>query len=116
MTLPYPHEIETGQLKPVDANEPDPLDIERRVRRLISADGAFVDVAGRRLSAASAESARAKADQLSRTVSRRLLERRPHADAATWQKLEESLREALSNRQELNEDVVDLVLLMIDGL
>jgi hypothetical protein len=116
MTLPYPHEIETGQLKPVDANDPDPLDVERRVRRMISVDGAFVDVAGRRLRTPDPESAQTKADQLRSTVSGRLLERRPNADEATWQKLRESLHEALSNHENLDQDAVNLVLLTVDGL
>lgn len=116
MTLPYPHEIETKRLKPVGGAGPDPLDIEQRVSRLIAPEDGCVDVAGHRLQVVGTRTAQAEAERMRGLVSRRLLERRPNADEATWRKLAESLSAALSSHRGLDDDAIEQSLLVIDGL
>jgi hypothetical protein len=116
MTLPYPHETETGQLAPSERNHPDPLDIERRVRRLVVPAGRSVDIAGHRLEVASSASVQAETERVCQEMTKRLLERRPNADEATWEKLERSLRTTLSSHRTLDGAVLHEALVLIDGL
>ena len=116
MTLPYPHEIETGDLKPKKTPMRDPLDIERRVRGLVVADEPYVDVAGRRLLSPSGQSARLMSDRVRDAMTTRFLERRPNADEATWRKYATCLRAKMRRHTEMNEEALRQALLLIDGL
>jgi hypothetical protein len=116
MTLPYPHEVETGDLEPQKTPAHDPLDIERRVRNLVVVDEPYVDVAGRRVRSPPAKSARSVAAEVRNAMTRRFLERRPNADEATWQKFTTTLRAEMRRHTEMNEAALQQALLLIDGL
>lgn len=117
MTLPYPHEIETGLLEPSTRNNPTPLDIGHRVRRLVVPAGPReVDIAGHRLEVRSDASVDAETERVRHAMTKRLLQRRPNADEATWRKLERSLRVSLSPSRTLDRAVIEQALLLIDGL
>ena len=116
MTLPYPHEVETGDLEPRKTPVHDPLDIERRVRNLVVVDEPYVDVAGRRLRAALGQSARSACEQVRNAMTTRFLERRPNGDEATWRKFTTNLQAEMRRHTEMNEEALRQALLLIDGL
>lgn len=116
MTLPYPHGVETGDLKERGDTKPDPLDIERTVQNLVAIDDPYIDIAGCRLRAPRGESPAAAATRVRHLMTERLLERRPNADDATWHRFADSLRAALADQTELDESALRQILLLIDGL
>ena len=116
MTLPYPRGLETGKLKSVEPGRSDPLDIERRVNELVVPAEPHVDVAGRQLRVAPGASVDSEVARFRARLTERLLERRPHADEATFRKLHDGLRGAFSRHQELDEAAVQQALELVDGL
>jgi hypothetical protein len=116
MTLPQPYEVEQDQLLPrVDA-PPTRLDVERLIEQLIVIDEPYLDIAGCRLRTPEGESTKSVAERFRTALVERFLERRPHADAVTWNRFASSLRAALSNETEAGEAALFESLLLIDGL
>ena len=116
MTLPYPHEVETGDLEPKKTPVHDPLDIERRIRNLVAVDEPYVDVAGRRLRSPLGQNARSVSEQVRNAMTRRFLERRPNGDEATWRRFTTALQAEMRRHTEMNEVALGQALLLIDGL
>lgn len=116
MTLPYPHGVETGELRNIDPGRPDPLDLEARVHKLVVPAATHVDVAGARLRVNRGASVEFEAERFRGRLVRRLLERRPNADDATMRKLAEGLRAALSSHRNLDDAAIEQALELVDGL
>lgn len=116
MTLPKPYEVEQDELLPRAGAPPERLDVEHLVEKLIVIDSPYVEIAGCRLRAPEGESAESVADLFRGALAERFVERRPHADEATWNRFVSSLRAVLSNESEANQKALSEALLLIDGL
>ena len=116
MTLPHPYEVEQGQLSPRRDRPPARLDLEHLLEKLIVVDELHLDVAGCRLRVPEQQSPTMVAERFRRALAERFLERRPHADEATWNRFASSLGVALLNETEANEGALSEALLLIDGL
>lgn len=116
MTLPHPYEVEKGELSPRKDAAPDRLDLDRLLEKLIVVDEPYLDIAGCRLSVPSGQSAEHAGERFRRAIADRFLERRPHADEATWNRFSSALRASLANENEANESALSEALLLIDGL
>jgi len=116
MSLPYPHEVETQELPPTPAGPVNPIDLDARVRDLVHADGQHVVIAGCELSVPASESAEKRRHDVRRVVAKRLRQRRPNADEATWRAFVRKLQGVLSERTELDGTTIREIKLLIDGL
>jgi len=116
VTLPHPYEVEQGQLSPRRNGPPAHLDFEHLLEKLIVVDDLYLDIAGCRLRVPEEQSPTMVAERFRRALAERFLERRPHADEATWNRFASSLGAALLNETEANEGALSEALLLIDGL
>ncbi|MGD8826809.1 MAG: hypothetical protein PVI24_17625 [Myxococcales bacterium] len=116
MTLPQPYEVEQDELSPRAGAPPERLDVEHLMGQLIVVDPPYVDIAGCRLRTPEGESPESVAELFRTALAERFLERRPHADEATWNRFASSLRAVLSNESEASQAALSEALLLIDGL
>lgn len=116
MTLPRPYEVEKGELSPREDAAPERLDLDRLLAKLIVVDEPYLDIGGCRLSVPEGHSAERVAERFQRAIADRFLERRPHADDATWNRFASALQASLEDESEANESLLSQALLLIDGL
>jgi hypothetical protein len=116
MSLPYPREVETGQLSP---RRPEPraaFDVEASIQRAIVANGAHVDVFGVPYAMDDATSAEALVERYRSAVLLHFNERVAAPDAAIWQLFAAQVHDQLEHHAQLDDDVLEVLRLTIDNL
>lgn len=115
MTLPYPYEVETGQLKPRPRFSLPGFDVERRMRDAIQSGAEAVELFGVELPS-SAVDTEEFLDQLRAELVERFNERVAAPDATTWNEFAERARAQLERHACLDERVLPMLRATIDGL
>ncbi len=114
MGVEKPYEVETGALRaPPRPGERVP--IEERLRLLIRASSDRVVIAGLALEPTRADADRA-ARELRALLTHRFEERRPNADAHTWERFVAIVRGVVRGRRYLDYDLTYELIEAIDGL
>jgi hypothetical protein len=116
MTLPYPYEIETGQLRPRARAPRAPFDVGQHLDQAIRVDGAQLQVFGVRLDVAEAPGALATMKQFQSSLTARFQNWRPNADAATWELFGSQARAELAGLERADADTLGMLLLTVSGL
>lgn len=116
MSLPYPYEVETGELKRRPPLPRIPFDVQRHLEEAIRVRGDALEVFGVTLAATSPGAAPALAEELRRGVAERFQERLSAPDDATWASFASQAHEQLAGRTELDPSTLRILRLTIDAL
>jgi hypothetical protein len=116
MALPYPHEVETGQLNPRGREVRHPFDIADHLARAIAARGDALVMFGVSLPAASSEAPEDTASRFRAALVSHFNERRPNADAATWDLFASQAEAQLQQLEQADEHALRALLMTVDGL
>jgi hypothetical protein len=116
MTLPYPYEIETGQLRPRARAPRAPFDVGQHFEQAIRVAGARLEVFGVCLDVPQALSALQTMTQFQTSLTARFQSWRPNADAATWELFDSQARAELAGLERADADTLRMLLLTISGL
>jgi hypothetical protein len=116
MSLPYPQEVETKELRPGPKGPVNPLDLEKKISDLIMVDDRALVIAGCELRVPRHRNPHRLSARYRDAIRRRFLERRPNADDATWQTFVRKTQGLLSQRSKATRDVLPQILLLVDGL
>lgn len=114
--LPYPREVETGQLPP---RAPEPrvaFDVEASVQDAIVANGPHVEVFGVAYVLDDAASAEGLVERYRNAVLHHFNERVAAPDAAIWHLFAEQAHDQLERHPVLDDDVLAVLRLTIDNL
>jgi hypothetical protein len=116
MALPYPQEVETGQLKPRVPRPRAPFDIVQHLRDEIRTSGARVELFGAERDLAEGENAAPLVNRFRDTLAMHLQERRPDCDELTWDLFASQARALVEQSSVIDDDMLRVLLLTIDGL
>jgi hypothetical protein len=116
MTLPYPYEVETGQLKPRPPAPRAPFDIAGHLEREIRPAGSDLLMFGKCLQPPPDSSASEAAALFRHLLRARFAAWRPNADAATWELFESQAHAEAENADRANDALIHSLLLTINGL
>jgi hypothetical protein len=116
MTLPYPYEVELGQLRPRPWAPRLPFDVQHHLEDAIRVAGSELDVFGVHLQASAAHGATATGKQFRDTLAARFHTWRPHADAATWEIFANQARAQMVGLARADDETLRMLLLTVSGL
>jgi hypothetical protein len=116
MTLPYPYEVETGELKPRGPAARTPLDVAGHVHDAIRVQGAELEVFGVPLDVDAPDSVYLAARQLRRAVADHFQERVAAPDRDTWELFASQAHDQLEGRTRLDASTLRVLRLTIDAL
>jgi hypothetical protein len=116
MALPYPHEVETGQLSPRSPEVRRPFDVDEHVAAALEAQDDALLAFGVALRPPAGEDAPAAASRFRAALVSHFNERRPDADAATWDSFASQARAQLERLEQADEHALRVLLITIDGL
>jgi hypothetical protein len=116
MSLPYPHEVETGRLKPRRPESRRPFDVRRALASAIRAEGDGLELFGVRLESWSGGSLQQVVDLYRDMLLRHFEERRSQPDYATWDIFRSSAAAQVQRSGRADADTLRNLLMIIDGL
>ena len=116
MSLPYPYEAETGQLKPAPRAPRAPFDVEDHILESIRPAGDDLEMFGVRLPAVEPYSASEIAWLFRDMLIELFQKRRPDADESTWELFESQARAQLDRHPRADSELLRALLLSVDGL
>ena len=116
MSLPYPYEVETGQLKPRRGEGPTPVDVEQRVNDAIQVRGSELELFGVPLDVEPPDSARVIASQLRHAVTEHFQERVSAPDDDTWASFATPANDQLEGRTVVDASTLSVLRATIDSL
>ena len=116
MALPYPQEVETGELKPRPPRPRAAFDIAKHVRDDIHTGGSGVALFGVERDLAEGENAAALVNRFRDTLSSHFQERRPDCDELTWDLFSSQARALVEQSPVADDDMLRVLLRTIDGL
>jgi hypothetical protein len=115
MTLPYPYEVETGQLRPRRRFKRADFDVERHMREAIRSNGEAVELFGVQYPLAEPLGQRL-VERLRSELTEHFEARVATPDAEVWQLFAEQSRAQLERHVRLDDDVLGMLRATIDGL
>lgn len=115
MTLPYPYEVETGQLKARPHFERALFDVESHMREAIRSSGEMVELFGVEYPLEEPWDEH-YLQQLRRELTLHFEERIATPDPEVWQLFTEQARAQLERHARLDSDVLHMLRATIDGL
>jgi hypothetical protein len=116
MTLPYPREVETGQLKP---RRPAPrvvFDVEASVADAIRFSGSEVEIFGVSFVVDEPRTAEAVVERYRAEVATHFNERIAAPDAQLWQEFADIANAQVARHTRLEDDILDVLRSSIDNL
>jgi hypothetical protein len=116
MALPYPREVETGQLKPRPAVPRVAFDVEASVAEAIRFSGSNVEIFGVRYVVDEARTAEAIVERYRAEVATHFNERIAAPDAQLWQEFADIANAQVEQHTRLDDDVLDVLRSSIDNL
>jgi hypothetical protein len=116
MSLPYPREVETGELRPRRQEPRVTFDVEASVEDAIRASGPDVEVFGVRFAVSEPRTADATVEYYRNAVAQHFNERVSAPDAAIWQLFEEQAHDQVAEHTVLDDHILDVLRLTIDNL
>lgn len=116
MSLPYPHEVETGALRPRPVTPRTTLDVEAQLQDAIRISGSQIEVFGVPLQVPPHESADAIAEPLRRAVATHFEQRFSAPDLAIWESFASQARAQLEGRTQLDASTLNILRITIDAL
>ena len=116
MALPYPYEVETGQLKPRPTEVRAPFDIAGHVRDAIVARGSSIELFGVEFAVEGPELAATMASGFQEVLAEHFLQRHPLADADIWDSFVSQVRAQLTQGQAIGDATLKTLLMTVDGL
>ncbi|HTV19277.1 MAG TPA: hypothetical protein VMG12_11415 [Polyangiaceae bacterium] len=116
MTLPYPYEYETGELKPRRRMPRAPLDVRGHVNDAIQVHDSELEVFGVPLDVEAPDSVRVVAKQLRRAVTDHFQERVSAPDDDTWALFASQAHDQLEGRTAVDASTLRVLRLTIDSL
>jgi hypothetical protein len=116
MALPYPYEVELGQLKPAPRTPRTPFDIQDHILEAIRPAGDQLMMFGVRLPALEPYGGSEIAWLFREMLIEHFQKRRPDADEATWELFESQARAQLDRHPRADSDLLKALMLGIDGL
>lgn len=115
MSLPYPNEVETGDLSPLEPEPRNAFDVGARLRQAIVAHGSDVEIFGVAFGAQDAASAEALVERYRGAVQSHFNERVSAPDATLWQSFADQVHDQLEQHAQLDDGVLDVLNLTIDN-
>jgi hypothetical protein len=116
MTLPYPYEVETGQLKARLHRARISLDVAGHMDDAIRVQGADLEVFGVMMDVEAPDSVRVVAQQLRRSVLDHFQERVATPDDDIWELFASQAHDQLEGRTRVDASTLRVLRLTIDGL
>jgi hypothetical protein len=116
MSLPYPHEVETGQLRSRRAEPRLAYDVRAAVERAIRSTGTDVEIFGVRFVVDDPMTAESLVERYRDAVSHHLSERVSAPDADIWQTFAEQAHDQVEQHTRLDDHVLEVLRLTIDNL
>jgi hypothetical protein len=116
MALPYPHEVETGQLSPRTPEIRRPFDVDEHLAQQLEARDEGLVAFGVTLRPPAGEDAITTATRFHAALVSHFNEKRPDADAATWDSFASQARAQLERLEQADEHALRVLLITIDGL
>jgi len=116
MSLPYPPEVETGQLSPRAPQPRRPFDIDEHVAQSLEVRADQLVAFGVPLRMPAGDAAQDVASRFRAELVSHFNARRPDADRATWDSFASQARAQLEQLEQANEHVLRVLLMTIDGL
>jgi hypothetical protein len=116
MSLPYPHEVETGALKPRPPAPRTTLDVEAHVDDAIRVQGSALEVFGVPMHVDGPDSVRSVAQQLRHAVTEHFQERVSAPDDDTWELFASQAHDQLEGRTAVDDSTLRVLRLSIDSL
>lgn len=116
MSLPYPHEFETGQLITRGREVRRPFDVDEHVAEAIEARDGELLAFGATLRPPADEDVHVVASRFRAALVSHFNARRPNADAATWDSFASQARAQLAQHAQADEDALRMLVITIDGL
>jgi hypothetical protein len=116
MALPYPPEVETGKLQPRERDSRRRFAIDEHVARAIEPVGSELLLFGVTLRPPPGADPLDLAAHFRQALLAHFNERRPDADAATWQLFADQARAQLEQLEQADDHALRVLLLTIDGM
>jgi len=116
MALPYPHEVETGALKPRPQAPRTPLDVEARMAEAIRVNGSALEVFGVPMDVEGPDSVATVATQLRQVVTDHFQERVSAPDDDLWELFASQAHDQLEGRRTFDDSTLRILRLTIDSL
>jgi hypothetical protein len=116
MALPYPHEVETGQLRPRAPEARRPFDMDEHMAQSVEARADELVAFGVTLRVPPGEDAQDVASRFRAALVDHFNERRPAADLATWDSFVSQARAQLERLEQADDHALHVLLITIDGL
>jgi len=116
MALPYPREVETGQLPPRRAEPRVAFDVEASVQDAIVARGSHVEIFGAAYQLDDDASAQALVERYRNAVLVHFNERVAAPDPTVWRWFADQAHDQLQHHPVLDDDVLGVLRLTIDNL
>jgi hypothetical protein len=116
MTLPYPHEVETGELEPRRPAPRPSFDIERHLHDAIRERGSELELFGVPMEVEPPESLRAVAERLRRAVADHFQQRMSAPDEQTWASFASQAHDQLQGHRRVDAATLQVLRLTIDNL
>lgn len=116
MTLPYPHEVETGRLQPRPHAPRMPFDIEAHMTEAIRQGGGDLELFGVTLVERDPGLAAAAVARFRDTLTEQFQRRRPDADAASWEHFTSQARALAERHGRADDELLRALLAAVDGL
>lgn len=115
MTLPYPYEVETGELKPRGRFKRPVFDVERHMREEIQSTAEGAELFGVQFPLPE-PGGELQLEHWRAVLTAHFNERIATPDAATWHEFAAQARAQLERHARLDEDVLPMLRATIDGL
>lgn len=116
MTLPYPREVETGQLKPRRAAPRVSFDVQASVEEAIRFSGSTVEIFGVRFVVDDARAAEVVVERYRAEVATHFNERVAAPDAQLWQEFADIANAQVEQHTRLDDDILGVLRSSIDNL
>lgn len=116
MSLPYPHEIETQELRPHRQRGSIALDMRTKVEDLVDTEDRDLVIAGCALQTRNRRQAEELRRSFRRAIARRFTLRRPNATESTWRKFVRTLQGMLSSKTKVQTNTLPQILSLIDAV
>jgi hypothetical protein len=116
MALPYPPEVETGELSSRPRQPRRPFDVGEHLAQAIVVQGAGLSLFGVALSPPEGQDAEQAAARFHAALLAHFNERRPDADSATWESFASQARAQLERLERADDEALRALSMSIDGL
>ncbi len=116
MALPYPYEVELGQLRPARPAPRAPFDVVEHILEEIRPAGEELEMFGHRLSLPEPHRPSEIAWLFRDALIQHFQRHRPDADGATWELFASQARAQLDRNPRPDAELLRLLVLCIDGL